>query len=73
MAICYLGIVAGAFAYVGYYRAVHVVGASKSSIFFNVVPVSALVIAHFVLGETIKATHVLGAVTVIIGVLLATR
>jgi drug/metabolite transporter (DMT)-like permease len=73
MAISYLGIVAAAFANVGYFRAVNVVGASRSSVFFNVVPISALVIAHFVLGETITAIHVAGAATVIVGVLLTTR
>jgi len=65
--------VLGAIAHVWWYRAVAVVGPSRTAIFLNVQPVLGLVFASTVLGERIGITQVVGAACVIGGVALTTR
>jgi drug/metabolite transporter (DMT)-like permease len=63
----------GAIAHVWWYRAVHVVGPSRSAIFMNVQPVVGIVIAATLVGERIGAWQIAGALCVLAGVALTTR
>lgn len=65
--------VLGAIAHVWWYRAVQVVGPSRSAIFMNVQPVLGLLLAATILRERITASQIVGAVFVISGVALTTR
>ena len=65
--------VLGAVAHVWWYRAVQVVGPSRTAIFLNVQPVVGLMLASTVLGERIGLAQIVGAACVIGGVALTTR
>ncbi len=51
-----------------YYLGVHRIGPSRASVFMYFVPVSALIIAGFVLGESLTMTQLLGAALMMVGV-----
>src|SRR5262249_52976642 len=57
--------VLGAIAHVWWYRAIQVVGPSRTAIFLNVQPLIGLMLAAAVLGERIGAAQVVGAACVI--------
>lgn len=72
LAIAYLGILATGVAYLFWNKGVHLIGAARSSIFVNLIPVTALLIA-FLLGQDLKSHHLIGGTIVVLGVILATR
>lgn len=63
----------GSFAHFWFYDAVAVVGPSRAGIFLNLVPVMAIGIAYFILGEPLTLPHLIGGAIVISGILVATR
>ena len=63
----------GAVAHIWWYRAVQVVGPSRSAVFMNVTPIVGVVLAAVLLGEPIDVWHVAGAALVLAGVALTTR
>jgi drug/metabolite transporter (DMT)-like permease len=63
----------GAVAHIWWYRAVHVVGPSRSAVFMNVTPIVGIVLAAVLVGEPIGPWQVAGAVLVLAGVMLTTR
>jgi drug/metabolite transporter (DMT)-like permease len=65
--------VLGAIAHVWWYRAVQVVGPSRSAIFMNVQPVVGLFLAATILHERIGVGQIVGTMLVIGGVALTTR
>ena len=58
------------FAYTAWYTGVRALGSSRTSIYSNVVPVAALLVAMVWLGERLVGMRLLGAVLVAAGVLL---
>lgn len=58
------------FAYTAWYMGVRQLGSSRTSMYSNVVPVSALVVAMVALGERLAGMRLAGAVLVAAGVLL---
>jgi drug/metabolite transporter (DMT)-like permease len=58
------------FAYTAWYHGVRHLGASRTSLYSNVVPVAALLIAMAWLGERLAGMRLVGAVLVIIGVVV---
>jgi drug/metabolite transporter (DMT)-like permease len=70
--VLYQGLV-GAVAHVWWYRAVHVVGPSRSAIFMNVQPVVGVLLATAILGERIGTWEIAGGALVLAGVALTTR
>lgn len=72
LAIAYLGILATGVAYLFWNKGVHLIGAARSSIFVNLIPVTALLIS-FALGHDLLPHHLIGGTIVILGVMLATR
>jgi len=71
--IFFLGVLATGFAYCWYYEAISTIGASRSGIFINTVPVFAVVMSFFLLGEPIHLSLALGGFMVITGVYLTNR
>jgi drug/metabolite transporter (DMT)-like permease len=71
-AIVYQGIL-GAVAHVWWYRAVQVVGPSRSATFMNLQPIVGLLLAATLLGERVSPWQLAGGVLVLGGVALATR
>ena len=63
----------GAVAHIWWYRAVQVVGPSRSAVFMNVTPIVGIVLAAVMLGEPIGPWQVAGAALVLAGVALTTR
>lgn len=63
----------GAVAHIWWYRAVHVVGPSRSAVFMNVTPIVGIVLAAVLVGEPVGPWQVGGAALVLAGVMLTTR
>ncbi len=60
----------------GYYlqlNAIHYIGAPRTAMFINLVPVFTIVLATILLGENISVFNILSALIIIFGVYLATR
>jgi len=73
LAIVYMAVFASVLGFVWWYKGVEKIGASRTSIFTNLVPVSAVVLAALLLGEQITGGDILGAGLVISGVYLTTK
>jgi drug/metabolite transporter (DMT)-like permease len=73
IAIAHMSIFVTVVSFVMYYYGIKEVGAAKASIFINVMPVSAVLMATFFLGETFTWAHGVGAVFVLSGVYVGTN
>nr|WP_246125728.1 DMT family transporter [Alkalicoccus halolimnae] len=71
--LAYLGIFPSVIALLLFNRAVHLLGASRSSVFLNLLPVFTMAGAAFWLGEAITWRQIAGAVIVMSGVYLTTK
>jgi drug/metabolite transporter (DMT)-like permease len=71
--LLYLGVGGTVIGFVWYYKGIQRIGAMRASVFINFVPVSAIVLGHLVLGETVGWPLALGALLVITGVYLTNR
>jgi drug/metabolite transporter (DMT)-like permease len=72
MVVLYQAIL-GAVAHIWWYRAVQIVGPSRSAVFMNVTPIVGIVLAALLLGEPVGPWQVAGAALVLAGVALTTR
>ncbi len=72
LGIAYLGILATGVSYLLWNEGVRLIGAARSSVFVNLIPVTALLIA-LLLGQPLHVHHYLGGLIVVLGVILATR
>lgn len=70
--VVYQGIL-GAVAHVWWYRAVHVVGPSRSAIFMNLQPIVGVLLARALLAEQVGAWEIAGGLLVLTGVAFTTR
>ena len=68
----YLGALSTGVAYMFWNKGVGLIGAARSSIFVNLIPVTSLLIS-LALGHTLFVHHVAGGAVVVFGVFLATR
>ncbi len=68
--LAYLGIFGTVLGFVWYYEGIRTIGASRASLFINFVPISAICLAHVILGESLSAALLLGAALVVLGVTL---
>lgn len=68
VAISHMSIFVTVVSFIMYYYGIKEVGAAKASIFINVMPVSAVLMATFFLGETFTWAHGIGAAFVLTGV-----
>jgi len=73
LAIIYMAVFATVIGFVWFYEGVKYVGATRAGLFINLVPVFAVLLAFFVLGEPITASLGAGAAMVISGVYLTNR
>ncbi len=73
LSIVYLGFFGTCLGFVWYYEGIKQIGPSKSAVFINFVPISAVVMAFFLLGETIDVSLLIGAALVLSGIYLTNR
>jgi drug/metabolite transporter (DMT)-like permease len=73
LAIAHMSIFVTVVSFIMYYYGIKEVGAAKASIFINVMPVSAVLMATIYLGETFTWTHGIGAAFVLTGVFIGTN
>lgn len=72
-AIAYLGAIGTVIGFVWYYEGVKAIGASRTAVFNNLVPVCGTTLATLLLGEPVLASMVVGGLLAIGGVMLANR
>ena len=68
--IGFLGIFGTAFGFVWYYQGIDHIGAVRAGLFINIVPLSAIIMAFFILGEPVTPSLLIGIVLVLSGVYL---
>ena len=72
-AVAYLGLLGTGLAFVWYYRALQVLGPSRTVIFNNLVPVFGACFGVGLLGEPLTASMLLGGAIALTGVMIVTR
>ncbi|KKK36701.1 multidrug transporter [Mesobacillus campisalis] len=73
LSIAHMSVFVTVISFVMYYNGIKEVGAAKASIFINVMPVSAVIMATLFLGETFTWAHAIGAAFVLSGVYVGTN
>jgi drug/metabolite transporter (DMT)-like permease len=73
LSVLYLGLLGTAVAFVWYYRAVQVLGPSRTVIFNNLVPVFGAAFGVLLLGEPLSLSMVVGGAVAVAGVMLVSR
>jgi len=73
LGLLYIGVFPSFIALILFNRAVGILGASRSSIFLNFLPVFTIIGAYFWLGEQITFMQITGALIVIAGVMMTTQ
>ncbi|WP_332694787.1 DMT family transporter [Halalkalibacter lacteus] len=72
LAIAHMSVFVTVIGFILYYYGIQKIGAAKASIFINVMPVSAVIMATLFLGETLTFATVIGALFVLSGVYVGT-
>jgi len=73
LSVLYLGVLGTSVAFVWYYQAVQRLGAARTVIFNNLVPVFGASFGVLLLGEPLLPSMLLGGAVAIAGVMLVTR
>ncbi len=73
ISIVHMSIFVTVISFIMYYNGIKEVGASKASIFINVMPLSAVILATVFLGETFSFMHATGAFFILSGVYIGTK
>ena len=73
LGIFYLGFFGSVLGFTWYYQGINTIGASRAVVFINIVPISAVVLAFFLLDEKFDWSLVAGAVMVISGAYLTNK
>ncbi|MGA7878064.1 MAG: EamA family transporter [Desulfoferrobacter sp.] len=71
--VLYLGFFGSALGFFWYYEGIRAFGASRAGVFINIVPVSAILLAHLILKEALDGSLMIGALFVIAGVYYTNR
>ena len=71
--IFYLGFFGTVLGFIWYYEGIHKIGAARASLFINFVPISAILLAFFILNEPITISLGIGALLVSSGVYLTNK
>ncbi len=71
LAMAMSSLLALAFAYIVWYTAVQRIGSSRTSVYSNLTPIVAMIVAAVWLNEPIDATQIIGAITIIGGVFVS--
>lgn len=72
-AIAYISVFASVLAYIFWNRGVHMVGPNKAGLFLHLIPVYVALLAALLLGERVRAYHLLGLAFIVVGIVLITR
>ncbi|MDQ0257540.1 drug/metabolite transporter (DMT)-like permease [Evansella vedderi] len=72
MSILHMSVIVSVVSFIMYYQGIRTIGAAKASIFINLMPLSAVILAVLLLGEPILPVHIVGAVLVLTGVTIGT-
>ena len=70
--VAYLAVFGTVLSFIWYFQGIQRIGPMKASLFINFVPVSAVTMAYFILGEPLTVSLLVGAVFVVCGVFLTT-
>ena len=73
LSIVYLGFFGTCIGFIWYYEGIREIGPSRAGVFINFVPISAVVLSFFLLGETVDASLLIGTALVLSGIYLANR
>jgi len=73
LCILYAGLFGSALGYIWYYDGIKVIGPSRAVVFLNIVPIVSILLAFFLLDETVDGSLAVGAVLTIGGVYLTNR
>lgn len=73
LSIVYLGVFGTCLGFIWYYEGIRQIGPSRAGVFINVVPISAVIMSFFLLGETIDASLLAGGALVLAGICLTNR
>jgi drug/metabolite transporter (DMT)-like permease len=73
LCLAYLGVFGTVFGFVWFYQGIQKIGATRAGLFINFVPISAVLLAFFFLGEPLTPSLLLGAMLVTTGVYLTNR
>jgi drug/metabolite transporter (DMT)-like permease len=73
LAIFFLGFFGSALGFVWYYEGIRAIGASRAGVFINLVPVSSVLLAFFLLNEGVDFSLLLGGALIIAGVYFTNR
>lgn len=73
LGIAFLGVFGTVIGFTWYYEGIQAIGASRAAVFINFVPISAVILAFFLLGETLDISLVAGGGMVIGGAYLTNR
>lgn len=73
LSIVYLGFFGTCLGFIWYYEGIKEIGPSKAGVFINFVPISAVIMSFFLLGESIDASLLIGAALVLSGIYLTNR
>lgn len=68
LGLFYLGLFGTALGFSMYYRAIKQIGATRSGVFINLVPLFAILLSWFILGESIKGIVIFGGIILLSGV-----
>ncbi|MGI6558022.1 MAG: DMT family transporter, partial [Limnochordia bacterium] len=68
LGVAYLGLFSSGLCFLMWYNSINLIGASRTGIFINIVPIAALFSSWLILGEQLTPVHLLGAALVVIGV-----
>ena len=73
LSLFFLGFFGTVLGFVWYYQGIRIIGATRAGLFINFVPVSAIILAFFILDEPITASLFVGTVLVVGGVYLTNK
>jgi drug/metabolite transporter (DMT)-like permease len=71
--VAFLGIFCSSLAYIAWYDALKVLTTAETGVFLYIEPLVAVVVAFFILGETITSASLIGGAIIIFGVWLVNR
>ena len=73
LGVSYLGFFGSALGFIWYYEGIKTIGPSRAGVFINIVPISAVLLAHLILKETLDLSLIAGAAVITAGVYITNR
>lgn len=73
LSLIYLGVFGSALAYIGYYRGIRQIGATRSGVFIALNPLTAVILGAALLGEQLSPAMCVGGVLILAGIYLCNK